>query len=29
VRLRDGRAAHIRAYFDPDEALRAIEAGPG
>jgi ketosteroid isomerase-like protein len=25
VRLRDGRAAHIRAYFDPEEALRAAE----
>jgi ketosteroid isomerase-like protein len=23
VRLRDGKAAHIRAYVDPDEALRA------
>jgi ketosteroid isomerase-like protein len=26
VRLRDGRAAHIRAYLDPDEALRAVQA---
>jgi ketosteroid isomerase-like protein len=26
VRLRDGKAAHIRAYFDPEEALRAAES---
>ena len=26
VRLRDGKAAHIRAFFDPDEARRAAAA---
>lgn len=26
VRARDGKAEHIRAYFDPDEALRAAGA---
>lgn len=28
VRLRDGKAVHIRAYFDPEEAVRAAEGGP-
>ena len=27
VQARDGKAAHIRAYFDPDEALRAAGSG--
>jgi ketosteroid isomerase-like protein len=27
IQARDGKAAHIRAYFDPDEALRAAEPG--
>jgi ketosteroid isomerase-like protein len=26
VRMRDGRAAHIRAFFDPDQALAAADA---
>ena len=26
IQGRDGKVAHIRAYFDPDEALRAVEA---
>ena len=25
IQERDGKATHIRAYFDPDEALRAAE----
>ena len=27
VQARDGKAVHIRAYFDPEEALRAAESG--
>ena len=27
VQAREGRAVHIRAYFDPEEALRAAESG--
>lgn len=26
LQLRDGKTTHIRAYFDPDEALRAAES---
>lgn len=27
LQVRDGKAVHIRAYFDPDEALRAAGSG--